>query len=30
MDKNVEKEVDAVNLRLLRENMIKEFNIIKN
>ncbi len=30
MDKNVEKEVDAVNLRLLRENMIREFNIIKN
>ena len=30
LDKNVEKEVDAVNLRLLKENMIKEFNIIRN
>ena len=30
LDKDVEKEVDAVNLRLLKENMINEFNIIRN
>jgi ankyrin repeat protein len=30
LTKGVEKEVDVVNLRLLRDNMIKEFNIKKD
>ena len=30
LTKNVDKEIDVVNLRLLADNMIKEFNIIQN
>ena len=30
LTKNVDKGIDVVNLRLLADNMIKEFNIIQN
>jgi hypothetical protein len=30
LTKNVDKEIDVVSLRLLADNMIKEFNIIQN